>query len=55
MNEQQLKIINKLPTPSDMIDKEVYKMFTAPNLIDKAMPFILLTAWIAILCSILFS
>jgi hypothetical protein len=47
-----MKIINKLPTPSDMIDKEVDKLFTPVNLLDKTMPIILLVAWIAILFAI---
>ena len=47
-----MKIINKLPTPADQIDKEVDKLFTPVNLLDKAMPIILLFAWVGILFAI---
>jgi len=47
-----MKLINKLPTASDQIDKETEKLFSPVNLIDKAMPIILLVAWIAILLAI---
>jgi hypothetical protein len=46
-----MKIINKLPTASDQIDKEVDKLFT-PAPLEKLAPFILLGLWIAILFAI---
>jgi len=46
-----MRIINKLPTPSDMIDKEVDKLFT-PAPLEKFVPFILLGFWILILFAI---
>ena len=46
-----MKIINKLPTPADQIDKEVDKLFTTAPL-EKFVPFILLGFWIAILFAI---
>jgi len=49
-----MKLINKLPSSADMIDKETAKLFT-PAPLEKFVPFILLGFWIAILCSILFS
>ena len=49
--DYQIKLIDKLPTPSDMIDKEVDKLFTHAPL-QKLAPFILLGFWIAILFAI---
>jgi len=46
-----MKIINKLPSSADMIDKEVDKLFT-PAPLEKFVPFILLGFWIAILFAI---
>jgi len=46
-----IKVINRIPTPSDMIDKEVDKLFT-PAPLEKFAPFILLGFWIAILFAI---
>ena len=46
-----MKIINKLPTASQTIDKEVDKLFT-PAPLEKFVPFILLGFWIAILFAI---
>jgi len=46
-----MKIINKLPTASQTIDKEVAKLFT-PAPLEKLVPFILLGFWIAILFAI---
>jgi len=48
---KQIKLINKLPTASDQIDKEVDKLFTQAPL-EKLVPFILLGFWIAILFAI---
>jgi hypothetical protein len=48
---KQIKLINKLPTASQTIDKEVDKLFTLAPL-EKLVPFILLGFWIAILFSI---
>ena len=52
--DYQIKVINRIPTPSDMIDKEVDKLFT-PAPLEKLAPFILLGFWIAILFAILAS
>jgi hypothetical protein len=49
-----MKIINKLPSSADQIERETAKLFT-PAPLEKLVPFILLGFWIAILCSILFS
>jgi hypothetical protein len=46
-----MKLINKLPTASQTIDKEVAKLFT-PAPLEKFVPFILLGFWIAILLAI---
>jgi len=46
-----MKIINKLPSSADQIDKEVDKLFT-PAPLEKFVPFILLGFWIAILFAI---
>ena len=46
-----MKLINKLPTASQTIDKEVDKLFT-PAPLEKFVPFILLGFWIAILFAI---
>jgi len=46
-----IKLINKLPTSSQTIDKEVDKLFT-PAPLEKFVPFILLGFWIAILFAI---
>jgi len=46
-----MKIINKLPSSADMIDKETSKLFT-PAPLEKFIPFILLGFWVAILFSI---
>ena len=46
-----MKLINKLPTASQTIDKEVDKLFT-PTPLEKFVPFILLGFWIAILFAI---
>ena len=52
-----MKLINKLPTASQTIDKEVDKLFNPKlqNLLGYAFPFICFVGWVAILCSILFS
>jgi len=47
-----MKLINKLPTASDQIDKETAKLFSPVNLLDKTMPFLLLVAWVGILFAI---
>jgi hypothetical protein len=47
-----MKIINKLPSPADQIEREANKLFTPQNILDKTMPIILLVAWVAILFSI---
>ena len=47
-----MKIINRIPSSADQIDKETAKLFTPVNLLDKAMPIILLVAWVAILFAI---
>jgi len=49
--DYQIKVINKLPSSADMIDKEVDKLFT-PAPLEKLGPFILLGLWIAILFAI---
>ena len=49
--DYQIKLINKLPTASQTIDKEVDKLFT-PAPLEKLIPFILLGFWIAILFAI---
>jgi len=46
-----IKVINRIPTPADQIDKEVDKLFTQAPL-EKLVPFILLGFWIAILFAI---
>jgi len=46
-----MKLINKLPSSADMIDKETAKLFTQAPL-EKLVPFILLGFWIAILFAI---
>lgn len=51
---KQIKVINRIPSPSDQIDKETSKLFTHAPL-EKFVPFILLGFWVAILFSILFS
>ena len=48
---KQIKVINRIPTASDQIDKEVDKLFT-PAPLEKLVPFILLGFWIAILLAI---
>jgi len=47
-----MKIINKLPTHADQIDKETEKLFSPANLLDKTMPIILVLAWVGILFAI---
>jgi len=49
--DYQIKVINRIPTPADQIDKEVDKLFT-PAPLEKFVPFILLGFWIAILFAI---
>jgi hypothetical protein len=49
--DNTMKIINKLPSSADQIDKEVAKLFT-PTPLKKLAPFILLGFWIAILFAI---
>jgi hypothetical protein len=46
-----IKVINRIPTPADQIDKETAKLFT-PAPLEKLVPFILLGFWIAILFAI---
>jgi hypothetical protein len=46
-----MKIINKLPSSADQIDKEVDKLFTQAPL-EKLVPFILLGFWMLLLFSI---
>jgi len=52
-----MKIINKLPTPADMIDKEVDKLFNTKlnNFLGFAFPLIWCVGWGLILYAILFS
>jgi hypothetical protein len=54
---KQIKVINRIPSPSDMIDKEVDKLFNTKlnNFLGFAFPLICCVGWVAILCSILFS
>jgi hypothetical protein len=49
---KQIKVINRIPTPADQIEREANKLFTPPNILDKAMPIILLFAWVGILFAI---
>jgi hypothetical protein len=46
-----MKLIDKLPTPADQIERETAKLFT-PTPLKKLAPFILLGFWIAILFAI---
>jgi len=46
-----MKIINKLPSSADQIEREMAKLFT-PAPLEKFVPFILLGFWIAILFAI---
>jgi len=46
-----MKIINKLPSSADQIDKETAKLFT-PAPLEKFVPIILLGFWMAILLAI---
>jgi hypothetical protein len=46
-----MKIINKLPTASDQIERETAKLFT-PAPLEKFVPFILLGFWGLLLFSI---
>jgi len=48
---KQIKIINRIPSPADQIDKEVDKLFT-PAPLEKFVPFILLGFWMLLLFSI---
>ena len=50
-DDYQIKVINRIPTPADQIDKEVAKLFTQAPL-EKFVPFILLGFWILILLAI---
>jgi len=52
-----MKIINKLPTPADMIDKEVDKLFNSKLsvFLSYSFPFLCGIAWLCILLAILFS
>jgi hypothetical protein len=52
---KQIKVINRIPTPADQIEREANKLFSPANLLDKTMPFLLLVAWVGILLAILFS
>ena len=49
--DYQIKVINKLPTASDQIERETAQLFT-PAPLEKLAPFILLGLWIAILFAI---
>jgi len=46
-----MKLINKLPSSADQIERETAKLFT-PAPLEKFVPFILLGFWIAILFAI---
>jgi hypothetical protein len=48
---KQIKLINKLPSSADQIERETAKLFT-PAPLEKLVPFILLGFWIAILFAI---
>ena len=48
---KQIKVINRIPTASDQIERETAKLFT-PAPLQKLAPFILLGLWIAILFAI---
>jgi hypothetical protein len=53
---KQIKIINRIPSPADQIDKEVDKLFNTKLsvFLGYAFPCICFVGWAAILCSILF-
>jgi len=48
---KQIKVINRIPTASDQIERETAKLFK-PAPLEKFVPFILLGLWIAILFAI---
>jgi len=52
-----MKIINKLPSPADQIDKEVDKLFNTKlnNFLGYAFSLICCLGWVCILGAILFS
>jgi hypothetical protein len=52
-----MKIINKLPSPADQIDKEVDKLFNTKlnKFLAYAFPLICASGWVCILGAILFS
>jgi hypothetical protein len=52
-----MKLINKLPTPADQIDKEVDKLFNTKLsvFLGYAFPLICCVGWVCILGAILFS
>ena len=54
---KQIKIINKLPTPSDMIESNTEKLFN-PKLnkfLSLSFPLICCIGWVCVLGAILFS
>jgi hypothetical protein len=54
---KQIKIINKLPTPADQIERETAKLFNTKlnNFLGYSFPLICCLGWVAILGAILFS
>lgn len=49
--DYQIKVINRIPTPADQIERETAKLFT-PAPLEKFVPFLLLGFWVAILFAI---
>jgi hypothetical protein len=54
---KQIKVINRIPTASDQIDKELDKLFNPKlnNFLGYAFPLICCIGWLLILLAILFS
>jgi len=52
---KQIKVINRIPTPSDQIEMQLFKPTLFDRLTSVGLPIFLAISWVCILGAILFS